>query len=105
MKVAFSPVRATVCAMSDQRSSPVDDKADVRHVLDLETARWQRAEPPGVTIPDAIEFAFVPHTDGKTYTALRSSSEPDGTVLVFTPSEWDAFVAGARDGEFDLPEN
>jgi hypothetical protein len=91
--------------MSDQRSTPVDDKAGVRHLLDLGTARWQRAEPPGESIPDAIEFAFVPHTDGKTYTALRSSSEPDGTVLVFTPSEWDAFVAGARDGEFDLPEN
>lgn len=91
--------------MSDQRSTPVDDKADVRQVLDLETARWHRAEPPGETIPDAIEVAFVPHTDGKTYTALRSSAEPDGTVLVFTPSEWDAFVAGARDGEFNLPEN
>jgi hypothetical protein len=91
--------------MSDQRSAPVDDKADVRHVLDLEAARWHRAEPAGETIPDAVEVAFVPHTDGKTYTALRSSAEPDGTVLVFTPSEWDAFVAGARDGEFDLPEN
>ncbi|GAA4658161.1 MULTISPECIES: DUF397 domain-containing protein [Amycolatopsis] len=91
--------------MSDQHSSPVDDKAGVRHVLDLETAHWQRAEPAGETIPDAIEFAFVPHSDGLTYTALRSSTEPDGTVLVFTPSEWDAFVAGVRDGEFDLPAN
>ncbi|GAA1240983.1 DUF397 domain-containing protein [Prauserella halophila] len=27
----------------------------------------------------------------------------DGAVLVFTPSEWDAFLAGARDGEFDRP--
>ncbi|MCR3719411.1 protein of unknown function (DUF397) [Prauserella flava] len=24
-------------------------------------------------------------------------------VLVFTPSEWDAFLAGVRDGEFDRP--
>lgn len=80
-----------------------DDKANVRDVLDLEGARWQRAEPAGQTIPDAIEVAFIPHRDGRTYTALRSSAEPDGTVLVFTPSEWDAFVAGAKDGEFDLP--
>ncbi|KAA9159471.1 DUF397 domain-containing protein [Amycolatopsis acidicola] len=83
----------------------IDDKFGVRDVLDLETARWQRAEPAGETIEDALEFAFVPHTDGLTYTALRKSSEPDGTVLIFTPSEWDAFVAGVRDGEFDLPEN
>lgn len=91
--------------MSDHRGIPADDKAVVRDVLDLETARWQRAEPDGRTIPDAIEFAFVPHSDGLVYTALRSSAEPDGTVLVFTPSEWDAFVAGVRDGEFDLPVN
>ena len=24
-------------------------------------------------------------------------------VLLFTPSEWDAFLAGARNGEFDRP--
>ncbi|MGW5681812.1 DUF397 domain-containing protein [Nonomuraea sp. NPDC003754] len=34
--------------------------------------------------------------------ALRDSKEQDGPVLVFTPSEWDAFTAGVRDGEFDL---
>jgi hypothetical protein len=91
--------------MSDQRVAQVDNKADVRDVLNLNSARWQRAEPEGETIEDAFEFAFVAHTDGVTYTALRKSEEPDGTVLVFTPSEWWAFVAGARDGEFDLPSN
>ncbi|MTD59209.1 DUF397 domain-containing protein [Amycolatopsis pithecellobii] len=90
--------------MGDQGGNSVDDKAGLRDELDLESARWHRAEPAGVTIPDAIEYAFVPHTDGITYTALRSSAEPEGTVLVFTPSEWDAFVAGAKDGEFDVPE-
>ncbi|WP_214327231.1 DUF397 domain-containing protein [Nonomuraea sediminis] len=34
--------------------------------------------------------------------ALRDSKQQDGPVLVFTPEEWAAFVAGARDGEFDL---
>ena len=33
---------------------------------------------------------------------LRNSADPQGAVLVFTQAEWDAFVAGARDGEFDL---
>ena len=33
---------------------------------------------------------------------LRNSADPAGPVLVFTQAEWDAFVAGARDGEFDL---
>ncbi|NUP03288.1 MAG: DUF397 domain-containing protein [Nonomuraea sp.] len=34
--------------------------------------------------------------------ALRDSKVEDGPVLVFTPSEWAAFTAGVRDGEFDL---
>ncbi|MBT2225836.1 DUF397 domain-containing protein [Nonomuraea sp. NEAU-A123] len=34
--------------------------------------------------------------------ALRDSKAQDGPVLVFTPSEWAAFTAGVRDGEFDL---
>ncbi|MGY2026085.1 DUF397 domain-containing protein [Nocardia gipuzkoensis] len=28
---------------------------------------------------------------------------PADGVLVFTPSEWDAFVSGAQDGKFDRP--
>ncbi|MFG1963142.1 DUF397 domain-containing protein [Nonomuraea sp. NPDC049028] len=34
--------------------------------------------------------------------ALRDGKQQDGPVLVFTPSEWAAFTAGVRDGEFDL---
>ena len=36
---------------------------------------------------------------------LRDSGDPDGVTLVFTPGEWKAFVAGVRDGEFDLDES
>lgn len=32
---------------------------------------------------------------------VRSSRLPDSPVLRFTAAEWDAFVAGVRDGEFD----
>lgn len=34
--------------------------------------------------------------------AMRNSAEPNGTVLRFTKGEWDAFVLGVKDGEFDL---
>lgn len=34
--------------------------------------------------------------------ALRDSKDPDGPVLIYTPSEWRAFTAGVREGEFDL---
>lgn len=32
--------------------------------------------------------------------AVRNSRYPDGPALVFTRAEWDAFVLGARDGDF-----
>ncbi|MFD6069958.1 DUF397 domain-containing protein [Amycolatopsis lurida] len=86
--------------MSEQ---PVDDKAQVRPDLDLSDAVWIRAEPEGANLADRAEYALVPHTDGLTYTAMRQASDPDGHILVFTPTEWDAFVKGVRDGEFDLP--
>ena len=34
---------------------------------------------------------------------VRDAKNPDGPKLIFTPDEWDAFVAGVKDGEFDLP--
>ncbi len=33
---------------------------------------------------------------------IRDAKNPDGPKLVFTPAEWQAFVAGVKDGEFDL---
>jgi hypothetical protein len=32
---------------------------------------------------------------------VRDSKDPGGPVLAFTPSEWDAFVGGVKNGEFD----
>jgi uncharacterized protein DUF397 len=32
---------------------------------------------------------------------VRNSRDPGGPVLAFTPDEWHAFLAGARNGEFD----
>lgn len=33
--------------------------------------------------------------------ALRDSKDPSGPILVYTPTEWDAFLDGAKKGEFD----
>jgi hypothetical protein len=43
-----------------------------------------------------VEIAFVGQA-----TAVRDSKNPNGPALIFTPAEWDAFVGGAKDGEFD----
>ncbi len=34
--------------------------------------------------------------------AVRDTKDRDGAVLDFTAEEWAAFLAGARNGEFDL---
>jgi Domain of unknown function (DUF397) len=34
--------------------------------------------------------------------AVRDSKQPDEAVLIFTESEWAAFVAGAKNDEFDF---
>ncbi|WP_370943978.1 DUF397 domain-containing protein [Amycolatopsis sp. cg5] len=83
------------------KDRPVDDKAHIRDELDLSEARWVRAAPEDVPGDGYFEYAFVEHTDGITYTALRESAKPNGPVLIYTPSEWDAFVKGVVDGEFD----
>jgi len=44
-----------------------------------------------------VEVAGTPTAIG-----VRDSKDPSGPVLVFTRSEWQAFVAGVKTGEFDL---
>lgn len=75
-----------------------DDKADVRGKLDLSGARWQHSSQDAGPDAGHLEVAFV-----EGHIAMRNSAEPDGPVLIFTPAEWDAFVLGTRDGEFDAP--
>ena len=48
---------------------------------------------------NCVETAELPAGD----VAVRNSRFPDGPALVFTRAEWDAFLLGARDGEFGLP--
>lgn len=41
-----------------------------------------------------------PFADGSGRVAMRHSHHRDGSVIVYTREEWDAFLAGVRDGEF-----
>ncbi len=60
-------------------------------------ARWRKSRRSGPYSDNCVEVAFV--GDG---VVLRDSKDPAGPVLLFTGAEWDAFVGGAKDGEFDL---
>jgi hypothetical protein len=38
------------------------------------------------------------------WVAVRDTKDPDGPVLRFNPTEWQAFLDGVRGGEFDLAQ-
>ena len=63
-------------------------------MLDLSQAEWRKSTRSGYN--GCVEVAFV---GGQV--AVRDSKDRQGPVLLFTDSEWQAFLAGARDGEFD----
>jgi Domain of unknown function (DUF397) len=51
------------------------------------------------------DTSAAPHKAGedKLY-VMYDAAHPDGDKLYFTEAEWDAFVLGVKDGEFDLDE-
>ena len=46
---------------------------------------------------NCVEVASLPAGE----IGVRDSKDPEGPVLRFTPDEWQAFLGGARNGEFD----
>lgn len=65
--------------------------------VDLENAQWRKSTRSSPSSDNCVEVAFVGGA-----IALRDSKNRDGGVLIFTPDEWDAFISGAKDNEFDL---
>jgi hypothetical protein len=64
-------------------------------MVDLSSAIWRKSSRSGTN--GCVEVAFV---DGQV--AVRDSNDRRGPVLLFTSHEWTAFLAGVRDGEFEL---
>jgi hypothetical protein len=74
----------------------VEMQAKGLHV-NLDGAQWRKSGRSGPYSDNCVEVAFVDNA-----IAVRDSKNPTGAVLLFTQGEWDAFVEGAKDGEFDL---
>jgi hypothetical protein len=68
-------------------------------VTDLESADgvWRKSKASNAN-GECLEVAFA-----DTAVLIRHSHHPTGPMLSFSHAEWKAFLAGARDGEFDLP--
>ncbi|WP_433197801.1 DUF397 domain-containing protein [Nocardia sp. CA-107356] len=64
--------------------------------IDLSGAQWFKSS----RSSSGKECVEVAHLD-EGLVGVRDSKNPTGPALVFTPGEWDVFLAGARNGEFD----
>lgn len=58
--------------------------------------KWIRSSYSG-SQGECVEMATLP--DGSR--AVRHSRRPQAEVIIYTAAEWRAFLAGAKDGEFD----
>jgi hypothetical protein len=64
-------------------------------MVDLSRAVWRKSTRSGTNgcVEVALDAAGVAVRDSK--------QQGNGPVLLFTAREWDAFLAGVRNGEFD----
>ncbi len=64
----------------------------------LASASWFKSSRSGAA-GHCVQAAFLDNDQ----IGVRDSKNPTGPALVFTGPEWDAFLAGAKGGEFDRP--
>jgi hypothetical protein len=67
-------------------------------MIDLTGAVWHKSTRSGGNGGDCVEVAI--NLPG--IVAIRDTKDRAGAALVFSDSEWRAFLAGVRKGEFDL---
>lgn len=65
--------------------------------MDLADATWFKSSTSGAG--GCVEAAHLPGGG----VALRDSKDPGKAPHVYTRNEWGAFLAGVKNGEFDLP--
>jgi hypothetical protein len=65
--------------------------------VDLARATWRKSSRSGANgcVEVALDCAGV---------AVRDSKDRNGPVLQFNAQEWEAFLAGVRNGEFEQPK-
>ncbi|HEY8201521.1 MAG TPA: DUF397 domain-containing protein [Actinomycetota bacterium] len=64
---------------------------------ELRQARWQKSSFSANANNNCVEMARLP--GGKV--AVRNSRDPEGPALIYTLGEVEAFIRGARNGDFD----
>jgi hypothetical protein len=63
---------------------------------------WRRPAASAGGAPGVMEVAITERAGGGSWVLLRVAGDPEGRVLVYDEHEWECFLAGVRNGEFDL---
>jgi len=92
--------RVEVYVTTDTSAAP--HKADEAKLYVM----YDAAHPDGDKLYVTTDTSAAPHKadEAKLY-VMYDAAHPDGDKLYFTEAEWDAFVLGVKDGEFDLDES
>jgi hypothetical protein len=78
-------------------AGPIGGKDVKLHISSLPGICWTKSSH-SFGNGDCVETAPLPGG----HVAVRDSKDKAGPVLLFTPSEWRAFVGGVKGGEFDI---
>ncbi len=79
-------------------AGPIDMTPASGSAVDSEESR--------VEVYVTTDTSAAPHkADEPRLYVMYDAANPDGDRLYFTEAEWDAFVLGVKDGEFDLDES
>lgn len=84
-----------IAKLGDRRAQNEDIQGGTDMARDLSNAPWHKSSRSSGN-GNCVEVADLGDA-----VAVRDTKDRSGPVLVFTPAEWDAFVAGAKGGEFD----
>ncbi len=75
----------------------------------LSRAAWRKSTRSGNACVEVIvtndTLGAAHKTDETKLYVMRDSKNPDGDKLYFTEAEWEAFVLGVKDGEFDVMDD
>lgn len=74
----------------------MDESRNGMPAIDLRDVTWRKSRHSN-SQGTCVELASLP----RGAVAVRSSQHPAGPALVFSAAEIDAFIRGAKDGEFD----
>lgn len=75
--------------------------------MDLSGVVWRKSRRSGNGGADCVEVGVLEHPGlmpnkpaESRFVVVRNSNDPEGPVVPFTKSEWDAFLGGVTDGDF-----